>query len=154
VAKWREDQLEDIFETISLLLGSLGYPIFDSYRGEEANAVEGSEDEEMLYCKRRDADAFGKFTKEGFIVYKGSKLASTSTAGFEKKIELHNKKIENLVKQGVLAEEDGRYVFIKDYPFNTPSAASGFISQCASNGWMDWKNKYNVTLDALKRKDN
>ncbi|MGN5650963.1 GIY-YIG nuclease family protein [Bacillus sp. Brlt_9] len=154
VAKWREDQLEDIFETISLLLGSLSYPIFDSYRGEEENVLEVSEDEEMLYCKRRDADAFGKYTKEGFIVYKGSKLASKSTAGFEQKIDSHNKKIENLVKQGVLAEENGRYVFIKDYPFGSPSAASGFISQCASNGWMDWKNKNNVTLDVLKRQEN
>ncbi|MED2737089.1 GIY-YIG nuclease family protein [Bacillus toyonensis] len=154
VAKWREDQLEDIFETISLLLGSLGYPIFDSYRGkeQEEGEVEVAADDEMLYCTRRDADAFGKYTNEGFIVYKGSKLASTSTAGFEKKIELHNKKIENLVKQEVLAEENERYVFIKDYPFSSPSAASGFILQCQSNGWVDWKNKNNQTLDELKRK--
>ncbi|WP_088364023.1 GIY-YIG nuclease family protein [Bacillus cereus] len=154
VAKWREDQLEDIFETISLLLGSLSYPIFDSYRGEEDNGLEVSEDEEMLYCKRRDADAFGKYTKEGFIVYKGSKLASESTPGYEPLLEEHIKKVENLIKQGVLILEEGHYVFLKDHRFNAPSTASEFILQSKSNGWKDWKNKNNVTLDVLKRQKN
>ncbi|WP_427137637.1 DUF4357 domain-containing protein [Psychrobacillus psychrodurans] len=54
---------------------------------------------------------------------------------------------------GILGKDDNnRVIFLKDYPFNSPSAASTFINQSPSNGWVDWKNKNGKTLDELKRK--
>ncbi|RXI96432.1 GIY-YIG nuclease family protein [Anaerobacillus alkaliphilus] len=150
IPEWRQEDLFDIFETISLLLGTLGYPIFESFRGNTEEVLE--DDEELFYCTRRDTEAFGKWTDDGFVIYKGSKMSSSALPGFENKLEKHNEKIENFLQEGILGKENGRYIFMKDQPFPTPSAASTFVLQSASNGWTDWKDKSGKTLDELKRK--
>ena len=154
IPEWRKEDLLDVFETITLLLGTLGYPLFESYRSKsDGSSTTQDNDEELFYCSRRDSAAFGKWTEDGFIVYKGSKMASHSSPGFESKLDKHNEKIQNLLDDGVLGKEDeNRIIFLKDYPFNSPSAASSFINQSPSNGWVDWKNKNGKTLDELKRK--
>ncbi|MGJ7922925.1 GIY-YIG nuclease family protein [Neobacillus sp. LXY-4] len=153
IPEWRKEDLADIFETISLLLGTLGYPIFESYRDTQEEVLPNEEDKELFYCNRRDTKAFGKWTGDGFVVYKGSMMSSGPLPGFESKLEKHNEKIRKLLAEGILGEQNGRYVFLSDHPFNTPSAASSFVLQGASNGWTDWKDKHNRTLDELKRKD-
>lgn len=153
IPEWRREDLFDIFETISLLLGTLGYPLFESYRGNQEDRTPETNDDELFYCSRRDSEAFGKWTEDGFIVYQGSKMASQSSPGFEPKLEKHNEKIQKLLEDGILGKDDSnRIIFLKDYPFNSPSAASSFINQSPSNGWTDWKNKNGKTLDELKRK--
>ncbi|MCQ6281605.1 GIY-YIG nuclease family protein [Bacillus sp. EB600] len=150
IPEWRREDLLDIFETISLLLGTLGYPIFESYRGNQEEVNE--EENNIFYCTRRDADSFGKWTDDGFVVFEGSKMASSSLPGFESKLPKHNEKILSFIKEGILGKEGGRYVFLRDQPFSTPSAASTFVLQSASNGWIEWKDKNGKTLDELKRK--
>lgn len=152
IPEWRREDLFDIFETISLLLGTLGYPLFESYRGNQEDRTLETNDDELFYCTRRDTEAFGKWTEDGFIVYKGSKMASYSSPGFESRLDKHNEIIQKFMNDGILGKEDDRYVFLNDQPFNTPSAASSFVLQSASNGWTDWKDKSGRTLDELKRK--
>ncbi|MFA1710250.1 GIY-YIG nuclease family protein [Peribacillus frigoritolerans] len=147
---WDKLILEDLFETISLLLGTLGYPIFEGYRGEQEEDAIEDRDEELLFCTRNDTDAFGKYTGEGFIVYKGSKLSSSSTSqGFKSYLPKHNEKIQRFIADGILTEEEGRYIFLKDHPFTSPSAASTFVVQNKSNGKTAWKDKHGRTLDEL-----
>lgn len=154
IPEWRKEDLLDVFETITLLLGTLGYPLFESYRGKSiGSSTNQDNDEELFYCSRRDSEAFGKWTEDGFIVYQGSKMASQSSPGFESKLNKHNEKIQKLLNDGILGKDDNnRIIFLKDYPFNSPSAASSFINQSPSNGWVDWKNINGKTLDELKRK--
>ncbi|WP_427137636.1 GIY-YIG nuclease family protein [Psychrobacillus psychrodurans] len=96
IPEWRKEDLLDVFETITLLLGTLGYPLFESYRG-KSNGISTTQDndEELFYCSRRDSEAFGKWTEDGFIVYQGSKMASQSSPGFESKLDKHNEKFKN-----------------------------------------------------------
>jgi len=152
IPEWRKEDLFDIFETISLLLGTLGYPLFESYRENKEDSTNEAPEDELFYCSRRDSEAFGKWTKDGFIVYKGSKMTSKSSPGFESKLNKHNEMIQKLLADGILGKEDNRYIFLKDHPFNSPSAASSFVNQSPSNGWIDWKDKIGRTLDELKRK--
>ncbi|MCT8139139.1 GIY-YIG nuclease family protein [Anaerobacillus sp. CMMVII] len=151
IPEWRKEDLLDIFETIGLLLGTLGYPIFESFRGNNEEVID-EEENEMFYCTRRDAEAFGKWTDDGFVVYKNSKMASSPLPGFERQLERHNEKLHNFIQEEILGIEDGRYIFLKDQPFPTPSAASTFVLQSASNGWTDWKDRSGRTLDEIKRK--
>lgn len=151
IPEWRREDLYDIFETISLLLGTLGYPLFESYRGEQ-NENNPETNDELFYCSRRDSEAFGKYTEDGFIVYKGSKMASNHSAGFESKLDKHNEMVQKLINDGILGIENERHIFLKDHPFNSPSAASSFINRSPSNGWVDWKDKSGRTLDEIKRK--
>lgn len=40
---------------------------------------------------------------------------------------------------------------MNDYLFSSPSAAAGTVKGTSSNGWIDWKNENEITLDELKR---
>ena len=59
---------------------------------------------------------------------------------------------QKLEEDGTISDKGDRLIFLKDYEFNSPSQASDVIKGNSSNGWIEWKNKNGVTLDALKRK--
>ena len=58
---------------------------------------------------------------------------------------------QRLLKSGVLAEQDGLYVFQEDYLFTTPSGAADAVLGRNSNGWTAWRDASGRTLDELKR---
>jgi len=51
-----------------------------------------------------------------------------------------------LLEKGIIAIEKDRFVFQRDYLFQTPSGASMFLLLATSNGWKDWKTEQGVTL--------
>ena len=55
-------------------------------------------------------------------------------------------KRDQLLAKGVIAKQDGRFVFQRDYLFPTPSGASMFLLLASSNGWVDWKTEQGITL--------
>lgn len=56
-----------------------------------------------------------------------------------------------MIKDQVLELQKDRLVFLQDFIFSSPSAASDMIKANSSNGWIEWKNKDDKTLDELKR---
>lgn len=77
------------------------------------------------------------------VLLKGS-LAPMSTK--RKTEQRFYDKRDQLLAKGVIAEQDGRFVFQRDYLFPTPSGASMFLLLASSNGWVDWKTEQGVTL--------
>ena len=140
VAEWMEADLLDNFDTIKILVSTLGFPIFDEIRT--------SQKTDLLYCKGKDAIASGQLTDEGFLVLKGSKgnLKESNTAG----TWIINMR-KRLVEENILKIEGNVYEFNSDYLFGSPSAAAGAVLGRRSNGWMDWKYKNGKTLDEVKR---
>lgn len=134
--------LMDEFETMKILISTLGYPLF-----EELHSV--NEIEETLFCRGKLAEASGAYTDEGLVVYKGStsNIEETRTAG-DGVINLRQK----LLNSGVLSKLGDVYLFESDYIFNTPSAAAAAVLGRRANGWTEWKNEVGKTLDELKRK--
>ena len=142
-APLKADCLE-IFETAKTLLATLGYPVFDSLNAAEA----ASDQEKTFYCRGSEADGRGIYTSEGFVVFKGSSGRTEMTAS----IGLHRKEARTrLVNCEVLKEIDGRYVFQKDYLFNSPSAAATGLMGRSANGWVEWKDESGKTLDEVVR---
>lgn len=141
ISEQDEADLMDFFETLKILLGTLGYPIFEELRTKEQN--------EALICKGKEALAYGEYTDEGLLVFKDSKcnLEESKTAG-SWIIGMRKK----LIDSGVLKQENDLYVFKEDYLFSSPSAAAGAILARRANGWIEWKDKNNKTLDELKRR--
>lgn len=45
----------------------------------------------------------------------------------------------DLIKQGILADRDDRYVFTSSFPFRSPSAAAAVVLDRNSNGRIEWK---------------
>ena len=141
IPEGREYDLLDNFETLKILLATLGYPLF-----EEKNKSDSPKD--MFYCKGKEAKAEGNFTDEGMLVLKGStaNLIETKTAG-----TWVIGARDRLLKDGTLVQIGNLLEFTSDQIFNAPSTAAAVILARRANGWIEWKNKEGVTLDKLKR---
>lgn len=145
VTESMEADLLDNYETIKILLATLGFPLFEEIRQVSAKR------KDTLYCKGKDAVAEGSMLDEGFVVFKGSKanIEETKTAG-QWVIGLRKK----LTDGNILRLENDVYVFVEDFIFGSPSAAAAAVLGRRANGWIEWKNKNGDTIDRLYRTDN
>ncbi|MGJ8681948.1 GIY-YIG nuclease family protein [Paraglaciecola sp.] len=129
---------DEIHEIGSLLLATLGYPIFESLTEATTHQTE-----QVFLCIRTDVDAKGIYTNEGMVVLKGSSAPMTAQ---RKNNERFMEKRDQLLSKGVITEQGGRFVFQRDYLFPTPSGASCFLLLGSSNGWVDWRTEQGLTL--------
>ena len=138
----REYDLLDNFETIKVLLATLGYPIFEEKR-------KSKDQKELFYCQVNDANATAELIDEGILVHKGS-ICSAKTHGQNDDwaAGLRSK----LIEQKVIMQIGANLVFQSDHIFNSPSTAAVTVLGRRANGWTTWKDKQGRTLDELKRK--
>lgn len=132
--------LLDNFDTIRILVSTLGYPIFDQIRKPEKK--------DILMCKGKEAYAEGQYTEDGLVVFAGSKcnLKETRTAG-SWVIGMR----QDLIKDGILIQEGNVYKFTINHIFSSPSAAAATVLARRANGWREWKYMNGKTLDEVKR---
>lgn len=142
ISESREYDLQDNFNTLKILLSTLGYPLFESKRVESNSKV-------TYICKGKNAIAQGEMTDDGLVVYKGGKCTLEESPSAGKWITSMRKR---LIDDNILKQEDGMLVFQTDHIFNSPSAAAGTILARRANGWSAWKNKSGVTINELLRK--
>ncbi|WP_369900859.1 GIY-YIG nuclease family protein [Bacillus manliponensis] len=144
IPEWMQADLMDVFESIKILLGTLGYPLFEEVHGELS-------EQETFICKGKEACATGEYTDDGLVVYKGS------TANIEEARTAVGSWVSNmrtkLLNSGVLEQKENVYIFTSDYVFSSPSAAAAAVLGRRANGWTEWKDKDGRTLDELKRKN-
>ena len=129
------------FDEIKLILGTLGYPIFEKIKKAE-------KEEEVFYCKGKDAEAKGNLTEEGFVVYGGSKARLDDVPSLNYAIKEYK---EALKRNGILKEVNNKLIFDEDLLMSSPSNAAAVVLGRPANGWIEWKNKDGKTLDELKR---
>ena len=136
----------EIFESGSILLATLGYPLFSPLvsRDPDANA------ENRYFCTGSEADGTGVFTSEGFVVLKGSRgrrgnVKSLEGTGTERSRE-------KLIASEVISTDGETITFEKDHLFASPSAAAITLMGRTANGWNAWKNAAGQTLDDIERK--
>jgi hypothetical protein len=137
-----EADLLDNYDTIKVLLATLGFPVFEKIKKTTTKS------KDAFYCKVKNISAEGNLLDDGFVVYKNSSAAKDATKGsMNWVVELRDK----LKANKILKENDEVLIFSKDFIFNSPSAAAVVLGR-HSNGWTEWKNKDNKTLDELYRK--
>ncbi|HYV90812.1 MAG TPA: DUF4357 domain-containing protein [Chitinophagales bacterium] len=139
-----EADLLDNFETIKILLATLGFPIFEEIRKSSAKK------KEILYCKGKAAAAEGEMIDDGFVVLKGSKAnkEETKTAG-----SWVTGMRTKLIADKILSLENGLFVFKEDFIFGSPSAAAAAVLGRRANGWTEWKNGEGKTIDEIYRSE-
>ena len=137
-----EADILDAFETLSTLLSTLGYPVFEPFIKDEAV--------EQFFLKGKDAEATGELVEDGFVVRAGATVRKEIVASATDSVTPMRAK---LIEGGVMVEENGQYRFTQDYLFNTPSGAAAVVLGRTSNGWVDWKNAEGKTLHDVKRAD-
>jgi hypothetical protein len=137
-----EADLLDNFDTIKVLLSTLGFPILEEIR------KSSTQKRKLLYCKGKDAVAQGEMIDDGFVVIKGSKAnkAETKTAGTW--VTGMRKK---LIDDKILIPNNGVLIFAEDFVFGSPSAAAATVLGRRANGWTEWKDKNHKTIDEIYR---
>lgn len=151
VTEEKESELQDFIEYSKMVLGVLGYKIFVPLvdKDDEDDSKKSGEVQELtLYLSRKSKksnktiEATCKRTDEGFVVLKGSMIDEVDA-------EAIPKSIKNLRDKCKMNNEiiDGRIT--KNYLFNSPSYAAGFILGRYTNGRTDWKTKSGITLKEL-----
>ena len=140
-------EMEEFLENLKLLLSALGYPILQEVVAKEQKDAS----DPVFICKGKDALATGRMTNDGFVVYQGS----TATANISNAVvDRNNKIIEKLLLNKYLEKrDDGLYIFVKDYVFNSPSAASDIILGNSTSGWKKWKTKDDRTLEKVYKNE-
>ncbi|MEW4487064.1 GIY-YIG nuclease family protein [Thalassoglobus sp. JC818] len=138
-----EAELLDVFETISTLVSSLGYPVFEPISKPNRSS-------EIFYCQGGGSDGKGELVEEGFVVHSGSKARIQVTPSATSSVTPHR---ERLIAAGVLEEVEGQFVFKEDYLFSSPSTAAGIVLGRSANGWVEWKNTHGATLNDVYRED-
>lgn len=137
----------EMFETASTLLATLGQPLFLPLN----TADEATDNNDIFYCTKSDADGRGIYTNEGFVVFKGSSGRTEFVESI--KDTATGRARQKLIDTGIMKEEKGRLVFQRDYLFSSPSSAAMALMGRTANGWMAWKHEDGRTLDELKRQD-
>ncbi|WP_299706371.1 GIY-YIG nuclease family protein [uncultured Pontibacter sp.] len=143
VTESMEADLLDSFDTIKILLSTLGFPVFDKINKESITK------KELLMLKGDNLYAEGDLIDDGFVVFKGSGLKPNTTASCHDYLVNLRKK---LIEEQIVMNVNGKYRFMEDYIFNSPSTAGGVVLGRATNGWTSWKDKSGITLDELQRK--
>ena len=145
ISESMEADLLDNFDTVKVLLSTLGFPIFEEIR--DIN----NEQKEILYCKGKNANAQSELIDDGFVVFKDSiaNLQETNTAGDWVK-SLRKK----LIGDKIMIQENETFRFTEDFVFNSPSAAAAVVLGRSANGWYEWKNADKKTIDQIYRMEN
>lgn len=136
-----EADLMDNFDTIKILVSTLGYPLFDSISKPAQN-------KNVLICKGKDAVAKGEYAEDGLIVFAGSTANVDEAKSVQPWITMTRQK---LLEQGILKLEGNVYTFTANYIFSSPSGAAGVVLGRTANGWIEWKYPDGKTLDEVKR---
>lgn len=142
-----EAECLEVFETGSVLVSSLGYPLF-------APAAKPKQSEEpaevfSLRSPSNGVEAKGLYTAEGFVVLAGSfgRMDTAPSLG-----ETNERWRQRLLVAGVMQPDDkGRLVLPKDHLFKSPSGAAIALLGRSANGWTEWKNAQGKTLHELIR---
>ena len=135
-----EADLLDVFATLSTLLSTLGFPLFEPLAARKSS--------EHFFLKGKDARATGELVEDGFVVRAGAlvqrdivKSATATVTSLREKLR----------ESDVLVDENGQLRFAQDYLFNTPSGAAAAVLGRSANGWVEWKNDSGKTLHEVKR---
>ena len=138
ISEYDLPQVEEIYEEIEFIMGTLGFRMNDS-------SVQSNQ--EIFTTSRRGVAAKGIYSGESFDVLPGSEIDLNKAVN----IESYNAKRQGCLKDGTITETDGKYYLTKIVSFRTPSGASDFVLGGSTNGWVEWKNRDGKTLDSLFR---
>lgn len=130
--------MEEFIDNIKVLANAMGYNIFESVPVE-------TDKTEYLFCSGGNASGKGFVSAGGFTVVKGSKVSDGLTNSFETGAKSYFDLRKKLESDKVII--DG--VFVKNYEFSAPSAASAVILGRSSNGRTDWKTQSGKKLSEI-----
>lgn len=138
--EYRKDTMDEFFEDVKFLSSFIGCFIFDENEVPIKNHT-------LFYTKGRGCNALGYYDNGGFTVLKDSILSGSVVPSFG-----WPDKRKKLLDEYAAPTADGKYKMETSKTFPSPSTAADFCIGSSNNGWIVWKNKEGLTLDAVVRK--
>ncbi|MCD7893714.1 MAG: GIY-YIG nuclease family protein [Erysipelotrichaceae bacterium] len=136
-----ESELEEFIDCAKIVIGTLGHKVFEPLMPQSSDI----DDEPILYMKYKNSCASGKRTNEGFIIFKGSVITSTTTKSCPENIlKLRKKHINKINDKNEL---------ISDLLMTSPSTAAGFIGGASLNGFTVWHDDQGKSLKQLEEQN-
>lgn len=135
ISEYDEAMLTEFINNARLLVNVLGYKIFDSIQESvvRQNKNQPSANDIYFIKAARGAEAKGSIVSDGFVVFEGSKIASSETPSMSESLK---KLRENLIKNKII---DDKFCFTKDFVFSSPSLAASTVMGRNANGRTEWK---------------
>ena len=99
----------------------------------------------VFHTRRNGIKGIGKYDKNSgrFMVLAGSQIDLTHAITKNTGVDEKRKQIFGNVDEVVILDDD--------YEFPSPSAAAVFVLGGSQNGWTEWVNDQNQTLDSVYR---
>ncbi|MBA4745822.1 MAG: GIY-YIG nuclease family protein [Muricauda sp.] len=134
-------EMEEFIENIKLLTNTLGHRVFESLVNAEANKTKKTN---TFYIKAaRGANGYGIPSSKGFIIFKGSEVATNTVDSMQKSL---NNIRQKLIDNEIIIKADKGLIFNKDHEFSSPSTAAAILMGRNANGLKEWKLKNGKTL--------
>ncbi|MEO1937766.1 MAG: GIY-YIG nuclease family protein [Sulfurimonas sp.] len=138
-------EMEEFIENIKMLVNVLGFKAFEELIQEPTNDKKVSSN--FFIKAARGANAQGQQTSDGFVVLKGSEIASSTVNSYP---DGWKNSRQELIDNGTIVEKNGKFVFSNDYLFNSPSAAAAIVMGRSANGLTEWKNNKGKSLKDIE----
>lgn len=134
-------EMEEFINNIKILVNTLGHKVFEEKR--EIKTKEQQDKETFFIDSVRGAKATGEPTSDGFLVHKGSNIATITTKSYTSNlVKLRDEFLKNkFIKVG-----ESNIEILEDYLFSSPSAAASIVMGRNANGLNEWKLKDGTTL--------
>jgi hypothetical protein len=134
-------ELLDIFDTMRMLISTLGFPVFEPI-------VKTSAPSHLFFARGGGSDGKGEWVEDGFVVFEGSRARLEVAPSAINAVQPQRDK---LIASGVMEERNGEYVFTQDFLFSSPSTAAAVVLGRSANGWVEWKDEQGQTLSDVYR---
>ncbi|MCM1532668.1 MAG: GIY-YIG nuclease family protein [Ruminococcus flavefaciens] len=136
--------IERIYDEIKFVMASQGYNLERiEVKNPDPNIVMPT----VFHTTRNKVLAYGAFDGDKFLVVATSQI-DLSRACFSEKIEAQR---QAALADGIIKEENGKYILKISKSFTSPSSAACFVLGGSANGWTEWKNHRGQTLDEIYR---
>jgi hypothetical protein len=134
-------EMEEYSENIKLLVNTLGHKVFEEKR--ESITKQKKQQDIFSIKSVRGADAQGRPTSDGFVVFKGSKATLTTVPSITTSFV---KLRQSLIDKNVMSQNGDSLEFTEDYVFSSPSTAAVMVMGRNANGLEEWKMSNGETL--------
>lgn len=149
VTEEKQAELDEFIGFTKIAVRSMGYKLFDEVNEAKSSASilnSSPEDvEPLLFLNAAGASGNGRQTADGFVVLKGAKLRMSMTPSAPDSTRANRARyVDRVSSTGEL---------LQDTLFNSPSAASSFLTGSSTSGKALWNTESGVSLGELERQD-
>lgn len=140
ITEEKESELLEFIENAKVIMGALGYKVFESYIEKEK-----TKNHNPVLNYKSSYDAKGQRTSEGFVILKGSQISRYLQPSCPDNVRRFRDKYHDKI--------DEHYKLKEDVLLTSPSAAAGFVGGASLSGNVLWIDNKARTLKDIESEE-